>query len=137
MNLGYERLVNWLVVRDNALDPAMKQHLCWEQLPFDVLKLIFEIQANALDNCAAACTCKAWRDAVHSSQIHELRLHATSASDVLDISLVHEVYAIWLTPGIGAKMHILNKNSSPKLMVDMLSLTYSGLLVEVLADFAP
>ncbi|DBA97656.1 TPA: hypothetical protein ACH3X3_012549 [Trebouxia sp. C0006] len=60
----------------------MKQHLCWEQLPFDVLKLIFEIQANALDNCAAACTCKAWRDAVHSSQIHELRLHATSASDV-------------------------------------------------------
>lgn len=51
--------------------------------------------------------------------------------EVLDISLVHEVYAIWLTPGIGAKIHILNKNSSPKLMVDMLSLAYSGLLVEV------
>jgi len=61
-------------------DLAKKQQFCWEQIPVDVLKLIFETQVNALDNCAAACTCKAWRDAVHSSQIHDLRLHATSPS---------------------------------------------------------
>ncbi len=58
----------------------MEQQLCWEQLPVHVLKLIFQKQVNALDNCAAACTCKAWRDAVHSSKIHEMHLHATSAS---------------------------------------------------------
>ncbi len=61
-------------------DLAMKQQFCWEQIPVDLLKLIFETQVNALDNCAAACTCKAWRDAVHSSQIHDLRLHAISPS---------------------------------------------------------
>ena len=60
----------------------MTQLLCWEQLPVHVLKLTFEAekQINALDNSAAACTCKAWRDAVHSSKIHETHLHATSAS---------------------------------------------------------
>ena len=58
----------------------MQQRLCWEQFPIHVLKLIFELHVNTLDNCAAACTCKAWRDAVHSIQVHEMHLHATSAS---------------------------------------------------------
>ncbi len=61
-------------------DPAMKQQLCWEQLPVHVLELIFDKQVNALDNCGAAATCKAWRDVVHSSKINEMHLNATSAS---------------------------------------------------------
>jgi len=53
---------------------------------------------------------------------------------VLDVSLVHEVYASWLTPGmIGTKIHVLNieRQTHPKLIVDMLSLPFSALLVEV------
>ena len=54
----------------------MKQQLCWEQLPVHVLELIFDKHVNALN----MCTCKAWRDVVHSSKINEMHLHATSAS---------------------------------------------------------
>ncbi len=53
---------------------------------------------------------------------------------VLDVSLVHEVYASWLTPGmIGTKIHLLNieRQTHPKLIVDMLSPPFSALLVEV------
>ena len=37
---------------------------------------VFEQQHNALDNCAAACTCATWRTAVNSSHISSLHLHA-------------------------------------------------------------
>ncbi len=40
---------------------------------------IFEQQHNALDNCAAACTCATWRRAVNSSHISLLHLHADQA----------------------------------------------------------
>ncbi len=53
---------------------------------------------------------------------------------VLDVSLVHEIYASCLTPGMmGAKIHILNmeRHTRSKLIADMLSLPFSALLVEV------
>ncbi len=53
---------------------------------------------------------------------------------VLDVSLVHEMYASCLTPGmIGAKIHILNlrRQTRSKLIAHMLSLPFSALLVEV------
>ncbi len=40
---------------------------------------VFEQQHNALDNCAAACTCASWRTAVNSSHISSLHLHADQA----------------------------------------------------------
>ena len=53
---------------------------------------------------------------------------------VLDVSLVHEIYASCLTPGMmGAKIHLLNmeRHTRSKLIADMLSLPFSALLVEV------
>ena len=47
----------------------------WTNLPQNLLK-IFETQQHALDNCAAACACSAWRCAVNCSDIRSLHLHA-------------------------------------------------------------
>ncbi len=40
---------------------------------------MFEQKHNALDNCAAACTCTTWRTAVNSSHLSSLHLHADQA----------------------------------------------------------
>jgi len=46
-----------------------------------VLKTAFELQSNALDSCAAACTCKGWQAAVTDSPISTLHLHANGISN--------------------------------------------------------
>ena len=51
----------------------------WSSLAEQLLVHIFEQQHNALDNCAAACTCASWRTAVNSSHISSLHLHADQA----------------------------------------------------------
>jgi len=51
----------------------------WSSLADQLLVHIFEQQHNALDNCAAACTCTTWRLAVNSSHISSLHLHADQA----------------------------------------------------------
>ncbi len=51
----------------------------WSSLADQLLVHIFEQQHNALDNCAAACTCTTWRTAVNSSHIPSLHLHADQA----------------------------------------------------------
>ncbi len=51
----------------------------WSCLAEQLLVHIFEQQHNALDNCAAACTCTTWRAAVNSSHISSLHLHADQA----------------------------------------------------------
>ena len=48
----------------------------WSDLSRPLLTKIFELQHNALDNCAAACTCASWRCAVNRSHISFLHLHA-------------------------------------------------------------
>ena len=48
----------------------------WSDLSSQLLTKIFELQHNALDNCAAACICASWRCAVNSSHISFLHLHA-------------------------------------------------------------
>ncbi|KAL3161356.1 hypothetical protein ABBQ32_14125 [Trebouxia sp. C0010 RCD-2024] len=47
----------------------------WPDLPAPLLQTAFRSQLNPLDNCAAACTCRAWRAAVSSVPIAELHLH--------------------------------------------------------------
>ena len=59
---------------------------------------------------------------------------------VLDVSLVHEIYASCLTPGMsGAKIHILSieRQNHPNLIADMLSLPFFALLVEVRIGLPP
>ncbi len=51
----------------------------WSGLAEQLLVHIFEQQHNALDNCAAACTCTTWRTAVNSSHISSLHLRADQA----------------------------------------------------------
>ena len=51
----------------------------WSCLAEQLLVHNFEQQHNALDNCAAACTCTTWRTAVNSSHISSLHLHADQA----------------------------------------------------------
>ena len=48
----------------------------WSAAPVEVLQRAFKLQANTLDNCAAACTCSAWRRSVNSSSIDYLHLHS-------------------------------------------------------------
>ncbi len=47
----------------------------WATLPAHLLMGVFELQSNALDNCAAACVCKSWQSAVNSSFVSSLHLH--------------------------------------------------------------
>jgi len=58
----------------------------WEALPAQILKTACELQLNALDNCAAACACKAWRTAANTSHIQAVHLHAASALDARQLS---------------------------------------------------
>ncbi|KAL0045061.1 hypothetical protein WJX82_006827 [Trebouxia sp. C0006] len=51
----------------------------WSSLAEQLLVHVFEQQHNALDNCAAACTCATWRRVVNSSHISLLHLHADQA----------------------------------------------------------
>ena len=52
----------------------------WSSISPQLLSSIFELQSNALDNCAAACACAQWRQAVSESHIAHLHLHADSPS---------------------------------------------------------
>ena len=52
----------------------------WGTTPTQILTHAGELQLNALDNCAAACACKAWRSAFSRCRIKALQLHADSAS---------------------------------------------------------
>ena len=54
----------------------MAENADWSGLSSQLLTKIFELQHNALDNCAAACTCASWRCAVNRSHIPFLHLHA-------------------------------------------------------------
>ena len=54
----------------------MAESADWSDLSSQLMIKIFELQHNALDNCAAACTCASWRCAVNSSHISFLHLHA-------------------------------------------------------------
>ena len=54
----------------------MRRQADWSALSQGVLIRIFENQHNALDNCAAACTCLSWRLAAQHSQVSSLYLHA-------------------------------------------------------------
>ena len=54
----------------------MAESADWSDLSRPLLTKIFELQHNALDNCAAACTCASWRCAVNSGHISFLHLHA-------------------------------------------------------------
>ena len=49
----------------------------------------FELQNNALDNCAAACVCKSWQTAVNSSFVSVLHLH------IHDGPSLHSCLAHW------------------------------------------
>ena len=53
----------------------MTQPSHWAALPCQLLRGAFELQSNALDNCAAACVCKSWQSAVNSSFVSKLHLH--------------------------------------------------------------
>ena len=57
---------------------VVAQRADWSSIPPQLLSRIFETQSNALDNCAAACTCVQWRRAVSESHIDYLHLHADS-----------------------------------------------------------
>ena len=52
----------------------------WSNIQLELLLSILETQRNALDNCAAACTCVRWRRAALQSHIKCLHLHADSPS---------------------------------------------------------
>ena len=54
----------------------MAESARWSDLSSQLMIKIFELQHNALDNCAAACTCASWRCAVNSSHISFLHVHA-------------------------------------------------------------
>ena len=47
----------------------------WAALPSQLLADAFELQSNALDNCAAACVCRSWQSVVKSSFVSTLHLH--------------------------------------------------------------
>ena len=53
----------------------MREPSDWAALPSQLLRVAFELQSNALDNCAAACACKSWHAAVNSSFVSALHLH--------------------------------------------------------------
>ena len=55
---------------------SLLHHNDWSGLSPQLLTEIFELQHNALDNCAAACVSSSWRTAVNSSRIIALHLHA-------------------------------------------------------------
>jgi len=55
------------------MDPQQSD---WAVMKPHVLSLILQAQHNALDNCAAARVCINWRDAVQSTPISMLHLHA-------------------------------------------------------------
>ena len=57
----------------------MAESADWSDLSSQLMIKIFELQHNALDNCAAACTCASWRSAVNSSHISFLHLHAEAS----------------------------------------------------------
>ena len=52
----------------------------WSNISPELLSSIFETQQNALDNCAAACTCVRWRTVAAETHIKYLHLHADSMS---------------------------------------------------------
>ena len=54
----------------------MAESADWSDLSSQVMIKIFELQHNALDNCAEACTSASWRSAVNRSHISFLHLHA-------------------------------------------------------------
>ena len=51
----------------------------WPDLPCQIIKQVFELQLNPLDNCAAACTCNSWHDAVQAAYVQTLHLHLDSS----------------------------------------------------------
>ena len=55
---------------------TMAESANWSDLSSQLTIKIFELQHNALDNCAAACTCASWRCAVNSSHISFMHVHA-------------------------------------------------------------
>ena len=60
--------------------PHVPDEVEWSCLSTQLLISIFELQHNALDNCAAACVCSNWHTAVNSSHISSLHLHANCSS---------------------------------------------------------
>ena len=54
----------------------------WAALPLQLLIRAFELQSNALDNCAAACVCKSWQAAANGSVIRVLHLHINRCPSV-------------------------------------------------------
>ena len=63
-------------MQEADMDPQQSD---WAVMKPHVLSLIFQAQHNALDNCAAACVCIDWRDAVQTTPISMLHLHARHA----------------------------------------------------------
>ena len=55
---------------------TMAESADWSDVSDQLLSKIFDLQHNALDNCAAACTCASWRCAFNTSHISFLHLHA-------------------------------------------------------------
>ena len=47
----------------------------WPDLSGQGLKQMSELQLNPLDNCAAACTCNSWRNAVKTAYVKTLHIH--------------------------------------------------------------
>ncbi len=60
---------------------AKRQPSEWASLPAQILGLAFEVQPQALDNCAAACSCKTWQAAVRCTLVKNLHLHASKPSE--------------------------------------------------------
>ncbi|KAL0053744.1 hypothetical protein WJX82_010251 [Trebouxia sp. C0006] len=67
---------NLSFTQEADMDPQQSD---WAVMKPHVLSLIFQAQHNALDNCAAACVCIDWRDAVQTTPISMLHLHARHA----------------------------------------------------------
>lgn len=53
----------------------------WSALPHGVLRHVFELQPNALDNTAASATCKAWQAALHGSEASSVTLQAVTDNE--------------------------------------------------------
>ena len=60
----------------------MKPH-SWTDVPPDVLRAIFALQGDPLDNAAAASACRAWRSAAREAPIASLVLLASSCKEAV------------------------------------------------------
>lgn len=64
------------MIAADSLQTGLRCHI------YQVLRDAFELQSYALVNCAAACVCKNWQDAVNSSFVRVLHLHIHNRSSL-------------------------------------------------------